>query len=103
MWLGRLSVATLSLWEKCLDCLQDEFPLLEFNTWIRPLQVEHAGDKLVLFAPNRFVRQWINDRFLGRISELVAQYCDTPAPPTIFLEIGSKSGGASVKEEVVRI
>lgn len=91
-----------TLWEKCLDCLQDEFPSQQFNTWIRPLQVEHTVDRLVLFAPNRFVLDWINERFLGRISELVAQYCDTPAPPPIFLEIGSKGGPAIIKPDVVK-
>ncbi|HSX20336.1 MAG TPA: chromosomal replication initiator protein DnaA, partial [Gammaproteobacteria bacterium] len=92
--MGDHSVATL--WEKCLDCLQDEFPSQQFNTWIRPLQVEHTDDRLVLFAPNRFVLDWINERFLSRITELVAQYCDPPAPPPpIFLEIGSKGGSSS--------
>jgi chromosomal replication initiator protein len=95
-------VATLSLWEKCLDCLQDEFPLQQFNTWIRPLQVQHAGDRLVLFAPNRFVLDWINERFLGRIKELVAQYCETATPPSIFLEIGSTASGAAIKVEAAR-
>lgn len=78
--------------------MQDEFPSQQFNTWIRPLQVEHADNKLILFAPNRFVLDWINERFLGRISELVAQYCDTP-PPVISLEIGSKGGTPSGKTE----
>ena len=78
-----------TLWEKCLDCLQDEFPLQQFNRWIRPLQVEHANDKLVLLAPNQFVVAWINERFLNRIRELVAQFSDTP-PPRIYLEVGSR-------------
>ncbi len=78
-----------TLWEKCLDCLQDEFPLQQFNTCIRPLQVEHANDKLVLFAPNRFIVNWINERFLNRIRELVTQFSDAP-PPSIYLEIGSR-------------
>lgn len=85
-----------TLWEKCLDCLQDEFPSQQFNTWIRPLQVEYGDSKLILLAPNRFVLDWISERFLGRITELVAQFCDTPPPPTIHLEIGSSgSSGAS--------
>jgi len=78
-----------TLWEKCLDCLQDEFPLQQFNRWIRPLQVEHANDKLVLLAPNQFVVAWINERFLNRIRELVAQFSDIP-PPRIYLEVGSR-------------
>lgn len=81
-----------TLWEKCLDCLQDEFPSQQFNTWIRPLQVEHGDSKLILLAPNRFVLDWINERFLSRIRELVAQFSDSPPPPAIYLEIGSSSG-----------
>jgi chromosomal replication initiator protein len=86
-----------TLWEKCLDCLQDEFPSQQFNTWIRPLQVEMADNKLTLLAPNRFVLDWINERFLARISELVAQFSETQAP-SIHLEIGSKRNEA-VKTE----
>jgi chromosomal replication initiator protein len=79
-----------TLWDKCLSCLHDEFPLQEFNTWIRPLQVEHADSRLTLYAPNRFVREWINERFLVRIKELVNQFSPSP-PPHIYLEIGSHS------------
>ena len=79
-----------TLWDKCLGCLHDEFPLQEFNTWIRPLQVEHADTRLTLYAPNRFVREWISERFLARIKELVNQFSPSP-PPHIYLEIGSHS------------
>lgn len=81
-----------TLWEKCLNCLQDEFPSQQFNTWIRPLQVEVADGKLTLFAPNRFVMDWINERFLHRIKELIHDFCqrESAPSPSIFLEIGSK-------------
>ncbi len=91
-----------TLWEKCLDCLQDEFPSQQFNTWIRPLQVEYADSKLILLAPNRFVLDWINERFLGRITELVAQFCDTPPPPMIYLEIGSSGGSSGAATTAVK-
>ncbi|MEO8400593.1 MAG: chromosomal replication initiator protein DnaA [Gammaproteobacteria bacterium] len=78
-----------TLWEKCLSSLQDEFPSQQYNTWIRPLQVEHVEDRLTLFAPNRFVLDWIKDRFLARITELVNQFSHAE-PPGICLEIGSK-------------
>jgi chromosomal replication initiator protein len=80
---------SVTLWEKCLDSLQDEFPLQEFNTWIRPLQVKHDDNKLVLFAPNRFVVDWINARFINRIRDLVVQFSG-PEAPTLHLEIGTK-------------
>lgn len=78
-----------SLWEKCLSSLESEFPSQQFNTWIRPLQAEYATGKLTLLAPNRFVLDWIAERFLLRINELVAQFSDNP-PPVVALEIGSK-------------
>lgn len=79
---------SVSLWEKCLNSLESEFPSQQFNTWIRPLQAEHANGKLVLLAPNRFVLDWIVERFLNRINELVKQFSDSQ-PPAVHLEIGS--------------
>lgn len=87
---------SLSLWEKCLGSLESEFPSQQFNTWIRPLQAEHAQDRLILFAPNRFVMDWIVERFLSRIKELVAQFSDQ-TPPSVHLEIGSKGGAAELQ------
>lgn len=62
-----------TLWRKCLDHLQDELPPTQFNTWVRPLQAEVNGNELHLLAPNRFVKDWVNDRFLVRITELAGE------------------------------
>ncbi|MBC6906129.1 chromosomal replication initiator protein DnaA [Saccharophagus sp. K07] len=62
-----------SLWERCLLRLQGELPAQQFNTWIRPLKADHDGSGLRLFAPNRFVLDWVNDKFLHRIREIVAE------------------------------
>lgn len=78
-----------SLWEQCLNSLESEFPSQQFNTWIRPLQAEHTNGQLVLLAPNRFVLDWIVERFLARINDLVKQFSGPEAPP-VLLEIGSK-------------
>jgi chromosomal replication initiator protein len=83
-----------TLWEKCLDSLQDEFPSQQFNTWIRPLQAEYADNKLVLLAPNRFVVDWILERFLDRIKELVNQFSEPGVSPQVVLEIGSTRADA---------
>lgn len=79
-----------SIWEKCLSSLENEFPSQQFNTWIRPLQAVYTDGKLVLLAPNRFVLDWIAERFLTRINELVKHFCDSNDPPNVLLEIGSK-------------
>lgn len=62
-----------SLWERCLLKLQGELPAQQFNTWIRPLKADQDGAGLRLFAPNRFVLDWVNDKFLQRIREIVAE------------------------------
>ena len=80
---------SVSLWEQCLNSLESEFPSQQFNTWIRPLQAEQADGRLILLAPNRFVMDWIVERFLTRINELVKQFGGNQAP-SVLIEIGSK-------------
>ena len=59
-----------SFWRYCLAHFEKELPAQQFVTWIKPLKVEVEGDTLTLIAPNRFVMQWIRDKFYGRIQEL---------------------------------
>jgi chromosomal replication initiator protein len=62
-----------NLWQSCLKQLEKELPAQQFNTWIRPLaQSEEAPGELRLVAPNRFVLQWVKDRFLDRIETMLA-------------------------------
>lgn len=63
----------LALWEECIRCLQDELPAQQFNTWIRPLTADWGDQGLVISAPNRFVKDWVKDKFFDRIQTLVAE------------------------------
>jgi chromosomal replication initiator protein len=63
---------TPSFWANCLDAFKRELTPQQFNTWIRPLRLELDGDGLLLIAPNRFVLQWVKERFAGRIEELAS-------------------------------
>jgi chromosomal replication initiator protein len=65
-------MSTPAFWPNCLDVFQRELSPQQYNTWIRPLRLELAGDGLVLIAPNRFVLQWVKERFAARIEELAA-------------------------------
>lgn len=68
------------MWQQCLGCLQDELPTQQFETWIRPLQLEAGGDQAVrLVAPNRFIQGWVADHFLERIRELIAELTGSAA------------------------
>jgi chromosomal replication initiator protein len=63
-----------NLWQSCLKQLEKELPAQQFSTWIRPLvAADEALGELRLVAPNRFVLQWVKDRFLGRIEALAAE------------------------------
>lgn len=79
----------LATWQRCVDHLRDELPSQQFNTWIRPLQAEASHDGLTLLAPNRFVQEWVKDKFYARISELVHRHTDGEQVG-IFLEVGSR-------------
>ncbi|MEP7205361.1 MAG: chromosomal replication initiator protein DnaA [Casimicrobiaceae bacterium] len=57
-------------WQHCLDCFRQELTPQQFNTWIRPLSIAPADDGYRLLAPNRFVLQWVKERFAPRIAEL---------------------------------
>jgi chromosomal replication initiator protein len=57
-------------WQQCLDVFRQELTQQQFNTWIRPLAVEACSGGYRVVAPNRFVLQWVKERFSGRLAEL---------------------------------
>ena len=63
----------LTIWQECIDCLKAELPSQQFNTWIRPLHVELDSSVLRIFAPNRFILDWVKGKFLSRIAEIVTE------------------------------
>lgn len=89
---------TLPLWNRCLDRLEDELSPHQFNTWIRPLQAEVEGNTLRLLSPNRFVQDWVKERFHARIEELLNQLDDSSALQLVF-EVGSRKSATPDREE----
>lgn len=84
---------SVELWQQCVELLRDELPAQQFNTWIRPLQVEAEGDELRVYAPNRFVLDWVNEKYLGRLLELLGERGNGMAP-ALSLLIGSRRSSA---------
>ena len=65
------------IWHQCQSQLRSELPEQQYNTWIRPLtigqsQVTTEGE-LCLLAPNRFIQDWVKNKFTQRIEELCSQ------------------------------
>jgi chromosomal replication initiator protein len=62
-------------WSRCLTNFQDELPAQQFNSWIKSLRIETAAPgQLRLLAPNRFVLQWVRERYLPRIENLLREF-----------------------------
>jgi len=57
-------------WQNCLDQFKKDLTIQQFNTWIKPLRVSSTDSSVLLQAPNRFVLQWVKEKFLEKIEAL---------------------------------
>lgn len=62
-----------AVWQKCLKHLEAELTSQQYNTWIRPLQVIENATGIELFAPNRFVLDWIKEKYSARIETILLE------------------------------
>jgi chromosomal replication initiator protein len=104
-----------SFWRLCLSSFEQELPPQQFRTWIKPLRCHVDADRVTLTAPNRFVQQWIRDRFIQRIEELARQHFehavtvrlvlpDRDAAPSLQPAAPAETGGAKpASREVSRL
>lgn len=77
------------IWNSCLQLLKDELPSQQFSMWIRPLQIDCTEDTLTLFAPNRFVLDWVREKYIHKINEILARLCGDDAPKLRF-DVGNR-------------
>ena len=80
-------------WSACLSRFEKELPAQQYNTWIKTLRLENDAESqgstptsLRLIAPNRFVLQWVRERYLEQIETLSRQFF--PEPVSISLGLG---------------
>jgi chromosomal replication initiator protein len=71
------------IWSTCLSRFEQELSTQQFNTWIKPLQTEFSDNVLRILAPNKFVLQWVKDRFLSKIETIAAE----SLPQSILIEL----------------
>lgn len=84
------------IWEQCKKQLETELTSQEFNTWIRPLYAEEKDNNITLFAPNRFVSQWISERYHNRLTSLVQDY---NAQAEVNVCVGDKDNASQPEAE----
>lgn len=81
-------------WNNCLSRLENEIPASDFSTWVRPLQAEENGEQIKLFAPNRFVLDWVKQHYFSKFEEAIGEFSNGTL--TLRLEIGSKASTTAV-------
>jgi chromosomal replication initiator protein len=93
-----------NLWQSCLKQLEKELPAQQFNTWIRPLApTEEAPGEVRLVAPNRFVLQWVKERFLGRIEAMLSDEAGHAMRVVLALPAAGEEPEAAVPSPAPRL
>jgi chromosomal replication initiator protein len=77
----------MSLWNRCLERLQQDLPTQQFSMWIRPLQAQEDASSVTLIAPNRFVLDWVRDKYISQINTLFSEFCGNNVVPQLRLEV----------------
>ena len=64
-----------TVWDQCLNELKTDLSESQFNTWIRPLiySRDEQSDTITLFAPNKFVVDWVEKNYLHRIRTIAQE------------------------------
>ncbi|SFK14191.1 chromosomal replication initiator protein DnaA [Nitrosomonas aestuarii] len=67
-----------TFWLSCLEHFRNELNAQQFNTWIKPLELEGINQdnetEVILIAPNRFVLQWVQDNFISHIKSMAEEH-----------------------------
>ncbi len=81
-------------WQHCLHRLGGDIPQQQFNTWIRPLQAEWRDSGLTLSAPNRFIRDFVVERYVPMIASYLMDVVSPAAAQVSVTVAGDVASGA---------
>lgn len=83
-------------WTACLSRFEQDLSAQQYNTWIKSLRLEGddraaangstAVRRIRLFAPNRFILQWVRERYLAQIEALSRQFFAEPVSVSLSLD-----------------
>lgn len=83
------------IWNDCLAIIARELDdEADFNMWISPLQCAVEADKITLFAPNRFVLDWVTKHYTSIVESAISQVLNSAR-----VEIDYKVGSLTTKTE----
>ncbi|MCP3864560.1 MAG: chromosomal replication initiator protein DnaA, partial [Aestuariibacter sp.] len=85
----------MSLWNQCLERLRQELPTQQFVMWIRPLTSEQDHTAVTLYAPNRFILDWVREKYRDKINQLFNEFAGSDAPQLRFEVVQRRPATAS--------
>jgi len=74
-----------SLWNHCLRHFEKSLPAQQYKTWIQPLHAHLDQHTVVVSAPNRFVLEWVKDKFVSEIERLSSDFLRKPTHVVLTL------------------
>ncbi len=91
-------------WSTCLNRFEQELPAQQFNTWIKGLRLEadpNEKTQFQLIAPNRFIMQWVRERYLSQIETLGREFFSHPINIHLAVnEVSSENSESSSTTEI---
>jgi chromosomal replication initiator protein len=78
--LNSLPLEVAGPWSACLAAFARDLSAQQYATWIRPLRCEPSAAGLRVLAPNRFVLQWVKERFGMQIEAVASDASGRPVP-----------------------
>jgi chromosomal replication initiator protein len=86
------------LWQKAADRLRDELGQVGFETWIGPLNfIGHQGSTVTIEAPNRFFRDWVNERYLAMMRTALS--AEAGEQVEVRLTLGENARGIAAAQQ----
>ncbi|HSB03670.1 MAG TPA: chromosomal replication initiator protein DnaA [Thermodesulfobacteriota bacterium] len=68
-----------NIWSKVIDSLKERVGQQNFDIWIKPIHfVSFEEESVKLDVPNRFFKDWINERYTSQIKEVFSQITGKP-------------------------
>jgi chromosomal replication initiator protein len=88
------------LWQRTADRIRDSLGQVGFETWIGPLNfLGMQGRTATIEAPNRFFRDWVNDRYLELLRQSLSAEVGQSVDVKLTLGLASN---ANLREAVRR-
>lgn len=88
-------------WQRASDRLREELGQVGYETWIGPLNfVGVQGKTATIEAPNRFFRDWVNERYLPMLRQSLA--AELGEAVEVKLTLGENGNGQGVTPAAAR-